>query len=373
MKFSAVDEVLEEGVQRGAYPGAVLLVSRRDEIVHERAVGSRTLETKPAPMGVDVVFDLSSLTKPLATTLAVLCLVRQGRLSFDDRVTRFFHNFGVHQKTHVTFRMLLDHSSGLAAHRPYYKEVAKLARTRLNFLASREAKEWVCEQIHREKLEAPTGTKVIYSDLGFMVLGHAVETISGMPLDRFCQKQLFGPLGLRALSFIDLSQVRVRRVEPVAEMIAATQKCPWRKRFLCGEVDDENAWAMGGVAGHAGLFGSARDVDRLARTLVGASLGENEFLPQALVNEMWTLQTSVPGSTRTLGWDTPAPKNSMAGSQLSPGSVGHLGFTGTSLWIDRDRRLQITLLTNRVHPSRDNERIREFRPRIHDAVVEAVA
>ncbi len=371
MSATAVDQVLQEGVERGAYPGAVLVVSRAGKLELERAVGTRTGEDGSDPIRADTVFDLASLTKPLATTLAFLVLVKQGRLSFDDRVTRFFHNFGVHQKTHVTFRHLLVHSSGLAAHRAFYKEASKLARRRLNFLGSREAKEWVFEQIHREKLVRPPGERAVYSDLGFMLLGQAVETISGLTLDRFCQRHLFGPVGLRALSFIDLSQVRTHRVAPVAEMIAPTQRCAWRKRVLCGEVDDDNAWAMGGVAGHAGLFGAARDVDTLAQIVESASRGENDFLPQELVEQMWAIDTTVDGSTRTLGWDTPSAEGSSAGTRVSPRTVGHLGFTGTSLWIDRDRRLSITLLTNRVHPSRDNDRIGEFRPRIHDAVLEA--
>lgn len=371
MDVTSIDRVLDEGVERGAYPGAVLVVSRAGKVRFQRAVGSRSSEPGAAPMLPETVFDLSSLTKPLATTLAFVLLVKQGRLSFDDRVTRFFHNFGVYQKTHVTFRHLLTHSSGLPAYRAFYKEASKLERPRLNFLGSREAKEWVFEEIHREKLTQAPGAKAVYSDLGFMLLGQAVETIGGLSLDRFCRRHIFGPLGLRALSFIDLAQVRTQRVAPVPDMIAPTQRCPWRRRVLCGEVDDENAWAMGGVAGHAGLFGAARDVDALARIVEGASLGENGFLPPELVEEMWTVDTSVKGSTRTLGWDTPAPKGSLAGTLMSPRTVGHLGSTGTSLWIDRDRRLQITLLTNRVHPSRDNDRIREFRPRIHDAVLEA--
>lgn len=368
--MGVIQDILHEGLERGAYPGAVLVVSRAGRLELEVAVGTRTGAPGSEAIEPETVFDLASLTKPLATTLAFLVLLRQGRLTLEDRVTRFFHNFGVLQKTHITFRHLLAHSSGLAAHRDFYKEASKLARRKLNFLGSREAKEWVFEQIHREKLEQAPGEKAVYSDLGFMLLGQAVETISGMTLDRFCQRHLFGPAGLRALSFIDLSQVRAHRVAPVAEKIAPTQKCPWRKRILCGEVDDENAWVMGGVAGHAGLFGAARDVDALARILEGASAGENDFLPRELVDQMWEVDTTVPGSTRTLGWDSPSQKGSSAGSRISRRSVGHLGFTGTSLWIDRDRRIVITLLTNRVHPSRDNDRIREMRPRIHDAVLE---
>ena len=373
MQFSAVEQALEEAAQRGVFPGAVLLVSRGGETLLERAVGSRAIEPERVPMRADVVFDLSSLTKPLATTLAVMLLVKEKRLSIDDRVTRFFHNFGVHGKTHVTFRHLLTHSSGLAAHRAYFKDVAALQKKgRPNFVASREAKEWVYEQVHREKLEAAPGTRAVYSDLGFMILGQVVETISGQPLDRFCHTRIAAPLGLRSTSFIDLTQLRTRRIEPIADVIAPTTRCPWRKRVLCGEVEDENAYAMGGVAGHAGLFGTARDVDALARHLKSIFDGAGGLLPKDLVDQMWTVDASVPGSTRTLGWDTPSPQRSMAGTRMSRHTVGHLGFTGTSLWMDLERGVNVTLLTNRVHPARDNDKLGEFRPRIHDLVMETV-
>ena len=373
MEFKAVEQALEDAAQRGVFPGAVLLVSRNGETLLERAVGCRALEPDRVPMRPEVVFDLSSLTKPLATTLAVMMLVHEKRLGLDDRVTRFFHNFGVHGKTHVTFRHLLTHSSGLAAHRPYFKDVAALQKKgRPNFVASREAKEWVYEQVHREKLEAPPGTRAVYSDLGFMVLGQVVETVSGQTLDRFCQGRIFAPLGLSSTAFIDLSQLRQKRVEPIRDMIAPTQRCPWRKRILCGEVDDENAYAMGGVAGHAGLFGTARDIDTLANHLKGIAGGAPGILPKDLVDRMWTLDTAVSGSTRTLGWDTPSPQRSLAGTKMSKHTVGHLGFTGVSLWLDLERGVNVVLLTNRVHPTRDNDKIAEFRPRIHDLVMETI-
>lgn len=374
MDFSAVERALEEAAQRGVFPGAVLRVSRHGEVLFEHAAGRRSIEPEHGAMGRDVVFDLSSLTKPLATTLAVLLLVKGKRLSIDDRVTRFFHNFGVHGKTHVTFRHLLTHSSGLAAYRPFYKDVDALQRRgRPNFVGSRDAKEWIFEQIHREKLESPPGTKAVYSDLGFMMLGQLVEMVSGQPLGRFCRTRIFAPLGMGATAFIDLSQIGTKRVEPIAEMIAPTQRCPWRKRILCGEVDDENAFAMGGVAGHAGLFGSARDIDVLADHLKGIANGESGLLPKELVDQMWTLDASVPGSTRTLGWDSPSPERSSAGKYMSRHTVGHLGFTGTSLWLDLERGVNVILLTNRVHPSRDNDKLVEFRPRIHDLVMETLA
>lgn len=373
MEFAAVEQALEEAAQRGVFPGAVLLVSRNGETLLERAVGKRSIDADSAPMRPEVVFDLSSLTKPLATTLAVMMLVHEKRLGLDDRVTRFFHNFGVHGKTHVTFRHLLTHSSGLAAHRPFFKDVAALEKKgRPNFVASREAKEWVYEQVHREKLDAPPGTRAVYSDLGFMVLGQVVETVSGQTLDRFCHARIFAPLKLSSTAFVDLSQLRQKRVEPIRDMIAPTQRCPWRKRVLCGEVDDENAYAMGGVAGHAGLFGTARDIDTIANHLKKIAGGAPGLLPKDLVDRMWTLDTSVPGSTRTLGWDTPSPQRSLAGTKMSKHTVGHLGFTGVSLWLDLERGVNVVLLTNRVHPTRDNDKIAEFRPRIHDLVMETV-
>src|SRR5436190_13662057 len=302
-----------------------------------------------------------------------MLLLSERKLQLDDRVTRFFHNFGVHGKTHVTFRHLLAHCSGLAGWRPYHRDVVRIERQgRLNFIASRGAKEFVYEQIHRERPEYEAGTRSVYSDLGFMLLGELVELVARMPLDRFCQQRIFRPLGLRSTAFVDLSALRTRRLTPIVGMIAPTERCPWRKRALCGEVHDDNAYAMGGVAGHAGLFGSASDVHALVVRLRACWRGEDDFLPQELVRELWTRDPSVAGSTWGLGWDTPSPEGSSAGRRVSANAVGHLGFTGTSLWIDLDRDAHVILLTNRVHPRRDDERIREVRPRVHDAAWEAL-
>jgi CubicO group peptidase (beta-lactamase class C family) len=371
--FAAVARELESAVQTGAFPGAVILVSRGGEVLYHAAFGSRALEPESAPMRPDTIFDLSSLTKALATTTAFMLLVREGKVQLGDRVTRFFPNFGVHGKTHVTFRHLLAHCSGLAAWRPYHRDIVRLEREgRLNFVASRGAKEWVYEQIHRERPEYETGARAVYSDLGFMLLGELIELISRLPLDRFCHERIFRPLGLRSTAFIDVSLLRRGRLRPVAEAIAPTERCPWRRRVLCGEVHDDNAYAMGGVAGHAGLFANAVDVDALAGRLRACYRGEDDFVAPETMREFWQRDRTVTESTWALGWDTPSPQDSSAGTRLGPHAVGHLGFTGTSLWIDLDRDLQVTLLTNRVHPRRDNDRIREVRPRVHDAVMEGL-
>jgi CubicO group peptidase (beta-lactamase class C family) len=364
---------MDEAVAKGVFPGAVLLVNKEEQVVYHRAFGNRSLEPDTTPLTEDTIFDLSSLTKPLATTTAFLILVRERKLRIDDRVTRLFHNFGVHGKTHITFRHLLNHTSGLPAWRAYFKEILKVERGgRVNFLCSQGAKQHVFELIHREKPDAEPGKAMVYSDPGFILLGEAVEEVSGLTLDRFCHERISKPLGLRSTSFIDLSLVRTRRLVPVTDMIAPTERCEWRKKILCGEVQDDNAFAMGGVTGHAGLFASAADVNTLVARLRDSYHGKNPFLPQELVREAFTRDKSVPQTTRALGWDTPSPVGSAAGTHFSPNTVGHLGFTGTSVWLDLDRAVHVVLLSNRVHPSRTNDKIKEFRPAIHDLVMEAI-
>ncbi len=373
MSWEAVEQAMDAAVARGVFPGVVVLVNAGGRIAFLRAAGRRSLEEgDTSPMREDTIFDVASLTKPLATATAMMVCVRDRRIGLEDRVTRFFHNFGVHGKTHVTFRHLLAHTSGLPGWRPYYRDIVKVEREgRINFTASRGAKEWVYEAIQREKPEAPAGARTLYSDLGFMLLGAAIEQVSGLTLDRYCHEKIFKPMGLRSTSFVDLSVLRTRKLEPIAEMIAPTERCPWRKRVLCGEVHDDNAYAMGGVAGHAGLFSCARDLDRMATTLRESCLGQNVFLPSSIVSEFWRRDDPIGSSTWALGWDTPSLKNSTAGAELSRNAVGHVGFTGTSLWIDLDRNLHVIVLSNRVHPTRDNDLIREFRPLIHDLCVRA--
>jgi serine-type D-Ala-D-Ala carboxypeptidase len=368
-----VEQAFAEAVERGAIPGATLVVRKGDHIAFEGAFGHRSLQPELSPMRLDTVFDLSSLTKPLATTVAVMLLTRDGKMRLDERVTRFFHNFGVHGKGHVTFRQLLAHCSGLAAWRAFYQQIAEVEKGgKVNFMASRGAKEFVYEEIHRDKPECPPGTKGLYSDLNFMLLGETVEQISGVGLNHFCRDKIFRPLGLRATDFIDISLVRTRRLEPVPEMFAPTSVCPLRKRLLVGEVDDENAFAMGGVAGHAGLFASVKEVDRIAHELLRCYAGKSDLIPQKIVQEFWSRDKAVKDSTWALGWDSPSLEYSSSGHNFSPEAVGHLGFTGTSIWIEPARGIAVSLLTNRVHPRRDNQAIRELRPKIHDLVIEAL-
>ena len=371
--FKSVEDTFEEAVTQGVFPGAVLLVGRGEEILYEHAFGSRSLVPTKSPMHTSTMFDLASLTKPLATTVAIMLLVSEKKIRLDDRVTRVFPTFGVFGKHAVTFRHLLNHSSGLPDWKPYYEDVLNGEKAgKINFVASRAAQHYVFAQVHREKPVNPTGVRSLYSDLGFMVLGEAVEAISGSTLGRFCQDRIFEPLGLRCTSFIDLTQLRTQRLQPVEEMIAPTENCPWRKKVLCGEVHDDNAYAVGGVAGHAGLFSSAQDIHQLLACLDRCLRGRDNFLPQSLIREFFSRDETVKNSTYALGWDTPSASKSASGEYFSPHSVGHLGFTGTSIWWDLENNYHVVLLSNRVHPTRKNEKIREFRPMIHDLILKTL-
>ncbi|HWH76714.1 MAG TPA: serine hydrolase domain-containing protein, partial [Candidatus Binatus sp.] len=289
MDFHLVENAFQEAVTQAVFPGAVVLVSKDQQIVYEQAFGSRSLLPDKSPLRPDTIYDVASLTKPMATTVAIMLLVREKKIRLDDQLTRVIPMFGVLGKSLATFRHLLSHSSGLPAWKPFFEEIIKSEKSgRINFVASRAAKSFVFEQIHREKPLAPPGSQSLYSDLGFMILGEAVETLTGNTLDRFCQDRIFKPLGLRSTGFVDLTQLRTHRLQPVEEMIAPTENCPWRKKILCGEVHDDNAYAMGGVAGHAGLFSSARDIHTFINRLNQCLHGKDSFLPQALVEEFLT-------------------------------------------------------------------------------------
>jgi CubicO group peptidase (beta-lactamase class C family) len=373
MDFHSVESAFGEAVAQGVFPGAVLLVGREDEVVYQRAFGARALGPANSPMQASTIFDLASLTKPLATAIALMLLVSEKKVRLDDRLTRFAPTFGVFGKNAVTLRQLLNHSSGLPAWKPYYEEIVKGEKSgKINFIASQAAKQYVFRQIHQEKPVNAAGVQGLYSDLGFMVLGELVEAISGNTLDRFCQEKIFKPLGLRDTSFVDLTRLRTHRIQPVEEMIAPTENCPWRKKILCGEVHDDNAYAMGGVAGHAGLFSSARDIHHVVARLNRCLQGKDNFLPRTLVQEFLSRDGSVKDSTYALGWDTPTKNSSASGNYFSLRSVGHLGFTGTSIWWDLEKNCHIILLSNRIHPTRKNETIKEFRPHIHDMIMKTL-
>ena len=348
-----VDLMMRQAVKDRVFPGGVLLVSRDDRIEFFEAYGHADLFSG-ASVNRDTLYDLASLTKPLATTLAVMQLIQASRLSLDQPAVSVLPRFHDPLMSQITIRQLLAHSSGLADYHPYYLD--------LRWFPLEERKAQLEKMLVREHLVGVPGRQVLYSDIGFMLLRWIIETISGQRLDHFLFDSLYHPLGLDRLFFIELNRQRCD------DNIAATELCTWRNALLKGKVHDDNAYIAGGIDGHAGLFGSAAEVARLISVLLSDYRGQSDrpFFNSDLIRVFWSRQTS---SGRALGFDMPSNNGASCGRFFSEASVGHLGYTGTSFWIDPQRSIFIVLLTNRVHPSRYNVGIRRFRPRIHNEIM----
>ena len=350
---SALESVLAAAVESRVFPGAVAACGRSDGPDRVVARGRLTYEPGAPATRPDTLYDLASLTKVVVTTTLVAQLAEQGRLSLDQPVRRHLPDLRAPLGEAVTVGHLLDHSSGLPAHLPLYLDTRGAAGFR--------------QRLAGVALEAPPGTRAAYSDLGFLALGLVVERLAGGTLDVLARERVLGPLGLRDTVFCPPAEWR--------GLIAPTELCPWRGRLLQGEVHDENAFALGGVAPHAGLFGTAGDLARFARCLLNGGGLDGARLLQPATLALFTRRTQrPPGSSRALGWDTPSGEASSAGSRLSPRAFGHTGFTGTSLWVDPEAGLYVLLLSNRVHPSREGglDAIRSVRRAVADASVEVL-
>ncbi|MCJ8502382.1 serine hydrolase domain-containing protein [Desulfatitalea alkaliphila] len=350
--FGAVDRLMMEGVTRRVFPGAVLWVACRGEVCCHNAYGLADL-FRGRPMTVDTLFDLASLTKPLVTALAVMHLVRKGLLTLDRPCADYWPLMTGDGRELPTLRHLLSHCSGLPAWRPYFFRLLRRPAAERSALLQK--------RVAQEPLQAAPGERVLYSDLGFWVLQWVVERATQQRLDRFWDATVARPLNIAPMHFNDLA------CSPPAVPYAATELCPWRNRLLSGEVHDDHAHVLGGVAGNAGLFATAAAVGKLLQVLLAVDAGA-AAVPAFDRDLVRTFLQRQSGSSWALGFDTPAPRDSSAGNGFGPDSVGHLGFTGTSFWMDRRRALIVVLLTNRVHPTRFNTAIKAFRPRLHDRI-----
>ncbi len=359
-----IHEAMSKAVDEKVFPGAVLLVDVRGDIVLFEAYGHAALVPAPDPMTRDTVFDVASLTKPLMTATLMLLLIAEGRITLDEPISRSLPSWNPGATAGATVRHLLTHTSGLPAWRPFFRQLAPA------LVATPEGKARLIEAVEREPLEDRPGAISRYSDLGFILLGSLIERTMNQPLDRAADERIIRPLKLQSTGYVPFgdhaSQTRIQ-----GRRIAATESCSWRGRLLRGEVHDENAYAMGGVSGHAGLFADAQDVYRLVGAWRAGRTGEGPFGPAPLVEEFLTRQRRVGDGGWALGW-TVRTEPSTSGRYFSARSFGHLGFTGTSIWVDPEADLTVILLTNRVHPSRANEALAAFRPAIHDVIYETV-
>ncbi|MCG6910288.1 MAG: beta-lactamase family protein [Deltaproteobacteria bacterium] len=356
MVAESITELINNALENKVFPGGVLIASKRGDIVVGEAFG-RTDYGSGKSVRLDTVYDLASLTKPLATSLAVIHLIDRAELAPGRQVGELLPAFRETEKAAITVENLLAHRSGLPDYRPYFRELCGQTAV------ERDAE--LVEKLLAEPLVSPAGGNTVYSDPGFMLLRRMVEEAAGSKLDKLVEGEIYRAMGIGDLFFLRAESLRA------GHEFAPTEICPWRKRLVCAEVHDENAFAVGGVDGHAGLFGTAAAVHTLLWDLACAYSGNasSKVLSGGGVRAFLNFN---PGGERALGFDRPSREGSASGRYFSDNSVGHLGFTGTSFWMDLDRQIIIVLLTNRVHPTRENQKIKIFRPQIHDAVMETV-
>ena len=373
-RFSTAARILERAVAQQSFPAAVIELGDATRPLWRQAFGRLHLEAD-APLAVeDTIFDLASLTKVLATTTLVMQQVERGAIGLDDRVGQHVAAWQGADRVDVTIRDLLAHCAGLTAYVPFYRDYRPASSDPLHGvrqkaespgedgLASAGVRAGYERAVCRVPLDYAPRTKSVYSDLGFILLGFILEGDVGLPAR-------FGAMRP------DVGIVEDLQFNPPAlwkPRTAPTEFDAWRGRLLVGEVHDENAAALGGAAGHAGLFGTAAACGQYARHMLQVFDGNVGAFNRATAEAFVTRGSDVPGSSRALGWDTMLPGSS-CGSRMSQRAFGHTGFTGTSLWIDPDRGVYVVLLTNRVHPTRANETIKQVRPAVHDAVMEALA
>ena len=349
-QFQRAFAVLRSGIDQRAFPGAAVAITHQGKLIAHKGLGHFTYDATSPAVTADTIYDLASVTKVIATTAACMVLYDRGLFKLDQPIVELLPEFAEQEaarRCQVTLRMLLAHSSGLPAY-------VKLFQTAHN-------KDELLGQALQVTLAAGPGTRAEYSDIGFILLGEALERLSSEVLDQFCRREVFTKLNLAHTCFNPPAEIRLA-IPPTEDDRA------FRHRLIQGEVNDENASVMGGVAGHAGCFSTALDVSVFAQCMLqsGSPLVKRETL------EIFTRRQDFPPATsRALGWDTPS-QPSQSGKYFSSRSYGHLGYTGTSLWIDPDRQISVTLLTNRTWPDRGSQSIKQFRPAFHDAVIEAL-
>jgi serine-type D-Ala-D-Ala carboxypeptidase len=328
--IQAIDEAVRAGIERQELPGAVVLVLQRDEVVHRKAYGNRVVRPVPTLMTEDTVFDLASLTKPIATALSIMLLVEEGKLNVDDKVAKHLPQLARKETEAITLAELLVHRSGFIADNPIadYQQGPEQAWQKLFALDPRSS----------------SGSRFTYSDVNYLLLGKVVENVSGMPLDEFARRRIFEPLGMKETGYRPSAALR-KRAAPTEQRDG---------RWLVGEVHDPRAAALGGVAGHAGLFSTADDLAVFARMLLqDGKQGKSLLRPETL--RLYTSPRQVPTATgkglRTYGWDMQTSYSANRGELFPVGSsYGHTGFTVTSIWLDPQSHTAVIFLSNRVHP-----------------------
>ncbi len=350
LNIDIIDSFMIEEIRRGTFPGAVLGVVNEGVILYQQAYGNTWFEPEKKEMTRDTLFDLASLTKVIATTTVIMQLIERGKFNLDDYLKDYYPELPADKKD-ITIRHLLTHSSGFQA-------IVELWKQGLSY-------DEKIGYILNLPLLYKTGEQVLYSDPNFILLGDLAKRVTGIEIDKYAAKNIFQPLGMNNTAFNPQKTLNL-----VEKMYAPTEYCKWRGRYLCGEVHDENCFSFNGITGHAGLFSNLDDLVIFTQMLLnkGSYKGKIILSPRSveLLYYNWTAELN---SNRGLGWDLTRNFRSSGGVLFSSSAFGHTGFTGTSLWIDPEFSLGVILLTNRVHPNRENDKIISMRPRLHNLLV----
>ena len=359
-----IESTIRQALAAGIMPGATLAIGGGANDSYLRAFGSAATHPHHRPMAASTLFDVASLTKVLATGLLVMKHTEQGRLDIDTPLGEILPSYYPPDKSALTVRQLLSHTAGLPAEVRLREQLAPEPLCPM----SGDARDSVIKRLLASAPEYEPGTDVKYSDQGPILVGDLLEKLAGDSLDRLCEREIYSVFGLSDTFFVHLDDPLPKARRP-PESFAATEDCPWRDRVVVGQVHDENAYLLRGVAGHAGLFSTAADLSVLARMLLNPETAHG-YLHSDTVRHFTKSQLDLPGA-RAVGWMR-AVAGGPFGDCSSPTAFGHTGFTGTSIWIDPEKDLYVILLTNRIHPSRQNREFLQFRPHLHNTIVLAL-
>ncbi len=354
-----INVAMQEALKEGTFPGATLGVGNSSKTLFQKCFGLAEKIPVERKLTLKTYFDVASLTKPICTVMIAMVLVEKGKLDLTSPVSQFFSEFKKDPKSQITIRHLLQHTSGLFAWQPYYESFTA------DYLKGKnlpQVEKELIQKIAKSPLEGEVGGPKNYSDLGFILLGKILEEIGKKPLDQLFSELVAKPLKLNQTFFVRTSS-KAKKLPRIA--FASTEKSSWRRKILAGEVHDDHAAILDGVAGHAGLFSTIDDLSKIAQEILKIDAGKSKFLKKE------TFRSFV-NPKPPLGFDTPSPQNSQAGEFFSKDTIGHLGFTGCSIWIDLTKKFFVILLSNRVHPHRNNESIKLFRAKIHDLVIKTL-
>lgn len=348
--FKEADDLIEQGIRDSIAPGMTALVLKDGDVVYKKTAGKFTYDADATPVTDSSIYDLASVSKVIGTTTAVMICIDRKLFSLDDKVVKYLPQFGANGKKQITIRNLLVHNSGLPAFKKYYEFVKN--------------GDELLKDIYNSELIYKTGTKTVYSDLGMITMQKIIEKVTGKRLDKFLQAEVFSKLGMTSTMYVPPASLKHRMVPTEIDNY-------WRKRLLIGEVHDEAASMLGGIAGHAGLFSTAGDLAIfLQMMLQGGEYNGVRYIKKETVAKFIKRQSAE--STRALGWDTRDEEYPSAGKLFSMSSYGHTGYTGTSVWTDPEKNVIVILLTNRVYPTRENGKLLKFRPKFHTAVMKAL-